>query len=67
MFDGCTSLTELFIHANDVNAYNCLSDWLLNAGSAGGTVHCKASVKFTIEDYIPNNWTVTDDLDGQQE
>jgi hypothetical protein len=57
MFRGCTTLSEIRIHANDISASNCLTNWLSGVAVAGD-FYCDPSLTIpTGASGIPNGWT----------
>ena len=61
MFSGCTSLSSITMLATDVNATDCLFNWLNNAGtdvtvtSRTLTVASEAAYS-AIQSTLPANW-----------
>jgi hypothetical protein len=57
MFKNCTSLTSVTTYANDISAYNCLSNWLYGV-AATGTFHNLGTATYPSGDSgIPSGWT----------
>ncbi|MCQ2344249.1 MAG: hypothetical protein MJ002_04905 [Paludibacteraceae bacterium] len=66
MFNYCPDLNEVWIYATDgFNEYDCLTNWLNDAGSESKTIHCtSAAANFFYDagsDYA-YSWIITDDL-----
>ena len=62
MFDGCTSLTTVTCLATDINASNCVLNWLKEV-AATGTFYKAASMSNWQVDSpggIPTGWTTQD-------
>ncbi len=62
MFHNCTSLSSVTMLATGVNATNCLSDWLYNAGTAATSrtlTLANQDIYNTLStqaNYLPDNW-----------
>ena len=59
MFKGCTILNEITMLATDINATNCLTDWVNGVPATGGTFTMNADATYAPSEIgIPASWTV---------
>lgn len=66
MFNYCPDLNEVWIYATDgFNEYDCLTNWLNDAGSESKIIHCTSAAANFFNDEGSDytySWIVTDDL-----
>ena len=59
MFYGCTSLNSITMLATDINATDCLMNWVKNVATSGTFTKATAMTSFTTGvSGIPSGWTV---------
>ena len=59
MFYGCTSLSSITMLATDINATDCLMNWVKNVATSGTFTKAEAMTSLTTGvSGIPSGWTV---------
>lgn len=59
IFEGCANLNEIHIEATSISAYNCLQNWVKDAGTGTGDFYCIGGVAYLTDSTsgIPQGWT----------